>query len=230
MRRACAAFAGLLLALSACSDEGLNPIVGAVVTEVNPFGGDADETPTAGVAPPDRAAIERADIATIRARLVEEENATYLFATSNNGGYITYASSLRQTLTLRGSQITGTRGLGFDLLSAASSSPDPLNRPIPVAQWPETITRSYQFPADGPRGRIETFECRFEVNPPKEIVILQQRHRGYEVAEYCVGETEIFENLHFADVTSGFVWRSLQWLGPRQGLIDLEIVLPYTGD
>jgi hypothetical protein len=30
-------------------------------------------------------------------------------------------------------------------------------------------------------------------------------------------------------VNSGFVWRSIQWLGPEQGLVDLEIVLPFTG-
>ena len=40
-----------------------------------------------------------------------------------NGGYVTYISPLRQTVTLRGPQVTGTRGLGTDLLSAWSSRP-----------------------------------------------------------------------------------------------------------
>jgi hypothetical protein len=50
-----------------------------------------------------------------------------------------------------------------------------------------------------------------------------------EIAEYCSGPTGNFENLHFADLRTGFVWRSIQWLGPQQGLLDLQIVLPYTG-
>ena len=49
------------------------------------------------------------------------------------------------------------------------------------------------------------------------------------VTETCAGESGSFENLHLADVNTGFVWRSLQWLGPQQGLVDLRIVVPYTG-
>ena len=142
---------------------------------------------------------------------------------------MTYASSLRQTLTLRGSQVTGTRGLGWDLLSATSSRPDPLVRAIPPAQWPAAVTRSYEFPAAVPQGRIDTYQCRFEFGDALDIVILQQPHRGVQVSETCAGPAGTFENLHLADVSTGFVWRSLQWTGPKQGLIDIEIVLPYTG-
>ena len=61
------------------------------------------------------------------------------------------------------------------------------------------------------------------------MTILEVRHRGIEISETCTGPTGTFENLHFADAGSGFVWRSLQWIGPKQGLVDIEIVLPYTG-
>ena len=225
MRRALA----LLLLLVACSDEGVNPIFQAAVDVANPFDEDQPETEAPPGPPVTRAAVTRSDIATIRARLVQEETPTYLFAVANNGGYVTYASGLRQTLTLRGSQVTASRGLGWDLLSATSSQPDPLVSAIPPGQWPAGVTRRYEFPADAPQGRIETFECRFEPGAAREIVILQVRHRGVEFSEYCDGPAGSFENLHFADAATGFVWRSLQWLGPRQGLIDLEIVEPYTG-
>lgn len=221
--------AALALALGACSNEGVNPIVGAAVEEINPLGDDdAAQAPAAG-RPVTRAAVNRADVAMIRARLESDASPTYLQATSRNGPYVTYASSLRQTMTLSTSQITGTRGMGHDLLSAWSSQPDPLSRPIPVSRWPGTVTRTYEFPAPGPQGRVETYTCRFEIGEPREVVILQESHRGVEVSEYCSGESGSFENLHFADQSSGRVWRSLQWTGPRQGLVDLEIVLPYTG-
>jgi Group 4 capsule polysaccharide lipoprotein gfcB, YjbF len=217
----------VLLLLGACSQEGLNPIVAAGVEEVNPF--DEDKPDAQPAQPVTRAAITRSGVATIRARLVKEKVPTYLVAAANNGGYITYASGLRQTLTLRGSLITGSRGLGWDLLSAASSQPDPVSRPIPPGQWPALVKRSYEFPANAPQGTIETFECRYERGEVRDQVILQVRHRGVEISETCTGPTGSFENLHFADVSTGFVWRSLQWLGPRQGLIDLEIIEPYTG-
>ena len=125
--------------------------------------------------------------------------------------------------------MTGSRGLGFDLLSARASQPDPLAQAIPPGGWPAGVTRTYEFPADAPRGRMETFECRFERGAAREMVILQVRHRGIEFSEYCQGRAGSFENLHFADASTGFVWRSLQWTGPRQGLVDLEVIEPYTG-
>lgn len=225
MRRSLLAALGF--ALAGCSNGGVNPIASAVVQEVLPGGRAPAEAPAA--APVTREAITRSDVATLRARLVGDPTPTYLFAASDNGGYVTYASGIRQTLTLRGSWITGSRGLGWDLLSALSSRPDPLVQPIPPAQWPEVVQRSYEFPAFAPQGRIAAFECRFEFGAVEDFVILEVPHRGVLVTEICRGDAGSFENLHFADVGTGFVWRSLQWLGPQQGLIDLEVVEPYTG-
>lgn len=216
----------MMTALVGCTDEGLNPIVSKAIDEVNPF---STSTPAQPGAPVTRAQIDRADVATIRARLVSDKSPTYLVAAANNGGYITYASGLRQLIVMRNSQVTGTRGLGYDLLSAKSSSPDPLATPMPIAQWPERVQRSYEFPANAPRGRVETFDCRFERGAAKEMVILDQPHRGVEISEYCEGPTGSFEQLHFADASTGFVWRSLTWTGLSQGLVDIEVVLPYTG-
>jgi hypothetical protein len=225
MRRALAF--GWLFLLAACSNQGLNPIVAGAIDEVNPLGGaEAPAGPTRTIT---RDAITRADTATIRARLLEDETPTYLFGAAENGGFVTYASGLRQTLTLRGAQITASRGLGHDLLSAVSSDPDPLKRAIPPTSWPQGVTRSYEFPAWAAQGRIETYACRFEFGPVRDIEILDVRHRGIEVTETCSNDERSFENLYLADVNTGFVWRSIQWLGPEQGLVDLEIVLPFTG-
>ncbi len=226
MRKAALA---LVLTLGACSSQGFNPIVVEAVKVVNPWDKPKEQAAPAAAKPMTRAAIDAADVASIFARLVDDKSPTLMTAVTNNGGYVTYASPLRQTLTLRGSQVTASRGLGWDLLSATSSQPDPLTRAIPPAQWPSHVTRSYEFPSDSPNGRIETFDCRFEFGTVTDIVILQQPHRGVQVSETCSGPSGTFENLHLADVSTGFVWRSLQWLGPKQGLIDIEVVLPYTG-
>jgi hypothetical protein len=222
--------AALGLALAGCSNGQFNPIVEAVVTEIVPGerAPDAADRP-AQTGPLSREQITRADVATIRARLLGDQVPTYLFGASDNGGYVTFASGIRQTLTLRGNFITASRGLGWDLLSAVSSRPDPLVNAIPPGQWPTSVQRSYEFSAFAPQGRIEAFECRFEFGDVQEVVILQVRHRGVEVTETCANDERSFENLYLADVDTGFVWRSIQWLGPQQGLIDLEIVEPYTG-
>lgn len=221
--------AALGLALAGCSNGQFNPIVVAAVDEILP--GERGAEPKAPPVPLTRAALTRADVAAIQVRLVDDPSRaqTLLFAASDNGGYVTFSSALRQNFTLRGSWITGTRGIGWDLLSAASSRPDPLVTPMPVGSWPRQVERTYEFSAFAPQGRIETFTCTYEFGERQEIVIVEDRHVGVVVSETCAGESGSFENLHLADAQTGFVWRSLQWLGPQQGLVELRIVVPYTG-
>ena len=89
-----------------------------------------------------------------------------MYAAAANGGYVTYVSALRQQVTLHGAaQITGTRGLGTDLLLGLEQTPDPLARPIPPATLAERgCGGSTSCPARGRRGEIVTFDCSFE--PP----------------------------------------------------------------
>jgi hypothetical protein len=222
-----------LLALAACGSAANNPIIQEGMGELGRLW-----TRSMGRAPAQpmparvvtRADIERADVAAIQARLESDARPTLMYAASSNGSYVTYVSALRQQITLRGAQITGTRGLGWDLLSAWSETPDPLASPVPPYRWPAGVRRVYQFPGDGPQGRIEAYDCHFELpGAPAEMTIMQVRYRGVQIPEICVGATERFENLHFVD-SSGAVWRSLQWTGPRMALLDLQVVEPYTGD
>ncbi|MBP7000615.1 YjbF family lipoprotein [Amaricoccus sp.] len=217
----------LLALVAACSNGQFNPIVDAAVDEILP--GERAPEQAKPKTPVTRAALTRADVAAIRVGLLDHPSRTLLFAASENGGYVTYSSVLRQNFTLNGAFITGVRGVGWDLLSAASSRPDPLVSPIPPGRWPASVKRTYIFPNFTPQGRVEVYDCRFEMGAVQEMVIVEQRHRGVLVTETCTGDYGSFENLHFADVGSGQVWRSLQWVGPQQGIIDLEILVPFTG-
>lgn len=234
MRRSVLAVFSLLL-LASCGSGGRDPIVQAALDEAGGLWGksrparemERTEAPRAVT----RADIDRAGVAAINARLGSDPAPTLLYAASNNGGYVTYVSPLRQQITLRGpAQITGTRGLGTDLVSAWSSSPDPLATAIPPSRWPAHVRRTYQLPGEGPGGSVVTYDCTFEPGEIREMVILQVRHRGVQMSETCTGPNGSFENLHLADVDSGFVWRSLQWTGPKMALIDLQVIEPYTGD
>jgi hypothetical protein len=218
-----------LAALSACGSGGTDPIIGAAVEELSVYWTDEEPAnPTAGT-PLTRADIQAANTAAIWARLESDSAPTLMYALARNGPYITYMSQFRQSVTMVGTQVTGTRGLGTDLLSAWSTRGDPLTNPTPPSQWPQTIQRNYELPADGPVGLIQTYTCRFEMGGVAEMVILQVRHRGVEVSETCTGPAGSFENLHFADASSGFVWRSLQWIGPQMDLLDVQVLEPYTG-
>lgn len=226
MRRMVAA-ALLLALLAGCTDEGVNPIARAGVEQVRErIGGRAPVSPDAAPAGITRADIEATGTAAIRARLLTDERGSLLYAVTENAGVTTYASQLRQQLMLRGNQLAATRGLGSDLLAATSSPNDPLVRPTPPAAWPARVERRFEFSAWAPRGRIETYDCTFAFGDARTIAILTVEHQGVEITETCRGAAGEFQNLHFADISTGFVWRSIQWSGRDQGLIDIEVIVP----
>lgn len=219
----------VLAALAGCGSASRNPIYEAAWDEMQGFWTDETKAEVPGGAPPRplrRSDIEAADVAAIWARLESDPNPTLLYASARNGAFVTYFSSFRQSIVMRGTQVTATRGLGWDLLSAWSSANDPLARPTPPDRWPTRVERSYEFPGNGPRGLVETYACTLERGAVRDIVILQQGHRGVEFSETCTGPAGTFENLHFADISTGFVWRSLQWTGPRMELLDIQVLEP----
>ncbi len=220
-----------LLALGACGSGEKDPIVQAALSEVGGFWSHKAAAPSTPPRAITRADIVNADVAAIEARLGSDPSPTLMYAAAENRGYVTYASALQQQVTLHGgAEITGTRGLGTDLLSAWSSAPDPLVTPIPPSRWPARVQRVYELPGDGPKGRVETYDCSFEPGVPAQMTILQIRYSGVQVSETCTGPSGRFENLHFVDTSTGTIWRSLQWVGPRMDLLDLQVLLPYTGD
>ena len=64
----------------------------------------------------------------------------------------------------------------------------------------------------------------------REIEIVEVVHQGTQVAEFCEGPDASFQNLLFVGADTGRIWRSLQWLGPDQGSIDVEIIEPFEPD
>jgi hypothetical protein len=219
-----------LALLAACTSRGVDPIVGEALEDLGELMPGSQVPEEAREAPQQlrRSDIVSADIAAIWASLESDPAPTLMYATSDNGGYVTYVSQFRQSLTLRGSRITATRGLGTDLISTRITGPDPLQNPTPPARWPAVVERSYEFPAEGSKGRIESYTCSFEPGVPGVQVILERRYDGGEIIETCTGPAGRFENHYFVDAL-GFVWRSLQWVGWKVEPVDLQILEPFEG-
>lgn len=223
------ALIALTLVLAGCSSGGKSPVAQAVLDRFMP-GRKEQAAPAAPQPQITRAAVEASGQAMIRTRLVNESTRPILAGATQNGPYVTYMSRLGQSLTLRGSLITASRGLGYDLLSVTTTDADPAVRARPIAQWPAEVRRTYRFPGRGPGGVTRTVACTYAAGEPREIEIVEVVHRGIQMEERCAGDGVAFTNYHFADAQTGFVWRSIQWLGPEQGAIDLEIIEPFTGD
>ncbi len=219
------------VALAGCGSGGTDPILGAALDEASdllPLPGRKEPEPAAPGRPITRADIARSNTAAIWARLEGDPAPTLMYAVASNRGGVTFMSGFRQAVVIRGSLVSGTRGMGTNLMAAWSEGRDPLVAATPPASWPARVVRHYEFPSDAPEGVVMTFDCRFERGAAAEMTILEVRHVGVEISETCTGPAGTFENLHFADA-SGAVWRSLQWIGPTMPLIDVQVVEPYTG-
>ena len=218
------------VALTACSSgQGPSP-AGLVLSKVKArFSSDKDDKPKPTGGGLTREVIDNSGGSAIYIKVRGDEARTFMTAISIHGGYVTFISQFAQSVTLRGSFVTASRGMGADLLSASSSAGDPLVQATPVADWPAEVTRQYSFPGQGPRGTVMTFTCTPRVGAELQYEIVEVIHDLVTVTETCRNTAMEFENTHYADVQTGFVWRSRQWLGPVQGWLDLEVIEPYTG-
>lgn len=227
--------AGALAVLAACGNAGgpnkTGDILKAAVERMRGGEDAAGAQATGPSARLSRAQVEAAGVAMVRLRSLDQAGRSTFAAQAVNGAYVSYISRFGQMVTLNGSLITGSRGIGTDLLSLAPDPNDPLTRPTPLGDWPSAITRTYRFPGSGPGGRAISVSCTYVPGQEREMEIVEIVHKGRQIEENCTdGETVAFTNTHFADLQSGRVWRSVQWLGATQGFVDLEVIEPFTGN
>ena len=196
------------------------------------FSGGGDEevtqpagTPTSGGLT--RARIEETGLALIRANIDGDSATNVLSATSLNGSYVTYVSAFQQTISMKGTLITATRGLGSDLLSVADAPNDPIANMTPVANWPSQYERSYRFTGTGPAGTVITVQCSLAPQAPMQVTIVEVTYDVTPFVESCQGDGVSFNNVHLAD-KDGQIWQSRQWVGEGLGILNIEVLEPLT--
>ena len=168
--------------------------------------------------------------AIIGVRLPGQEARGYLVASAAGNGNVAYVSAARRGVILRGDALAGTRGLGVDLVAYRSDDRlDPLVTPRPPADWPEAVTRVYRF-RDG-EGKIfsRAFACAPRVVGPAEIEVLERTYRTVEIEEACGNARHRFVNRYWVSPETGRARRSLQWMGPEKGSIEIDIVRRFRG-
>ncbi|MCF6272289.1 MAG: YjbF family lipoprotein [Rhodobacteraceae bacterium] len=223
----------MALGLSACTSAGQsNPVVSAIWQKVKPGARAAarEEDAIAAARPPIVVTFKKikdTGLAIVRARVGDDTKGVMLYARSVNDDYVTYASQLQQTMTLRGSLITASRAIGYDMLAMRSDPIDPVARPTPPEAWPTKLRRDYRFAGDTPGGRLISVECRFTKGPAFELALLDKTFDTTIMQGECAGDGVKFTNIHFVQV-DGQILRSAQWLGPDQGMVEIDILEPYT--
>lgn len=218
-----------MVALAGCSSgsgtvyEKLAPLV-----QDQLLGGTAAGEPAPGAEPREmtRAELNQIPYATISLKLGDNPRA-FVVPLADNGGYLVYQDAARHGVVMHGGLITATQGFGYDLDAVAHQRDDPVFKPTPVAEWPATVTRSYGF---SPRGRLPYkigVVCAFERGVREMIEIVELHFEVVRVSETCTNPARRFVNTYWVDPGNGFIWKSVQWVGPRIPEMTVEIVRPF---
>ncbi len=229
------AFSAIALstALAACSSGGnSSPVLSAIWGKIRPGArAEAAAAEAEAAARPQIVVtfdkIKETGLAIIRARVGEDTKGVMLYARSVNENYVTYASQLMQTFTLQGSLITATRGIGYDMLALRTTADDPVTTPTPPENWLGAVSRDYHFAGDTPAGRVVSVVCHFVKGPAYELALLDKTFSTTIMQTQCVGDEAQFTNIHLVQ-DDGRILRSAQWLGPDQGMVEIDILEPYT--
>lgn len=220
-----------LTVLTACSSgQGISPLTKAIFSKVGSVAGVGDEEAAPATAPRrmTRASIVASGLAMMRAKVGEGTSPQTLMAVTENGGYVTYASQLRQSLTMRGTLVTATRGIERDLLATEVSPDDPIAFVTMPADWPESVRRVYHLPGNSPAGQVVDVTCTFLFGQTGEHAIVEVTYPVIQVLESCQGDGFGFENAHLADIRTGAIWRTRQWIGFQSAEVLIDVLEPYT--
>jgi hypothetical protein len=150
----------------------------------------------------------------------------FAIATVENDGYVTFQDNSGRSVVLHGALISVTRGFRYNLIAVKTQRDDPVVEPTPVADWPETLVRNYQFSLQHADDFQITVQCVLRPVARERIDIFQQDFDVMRIHEECANATRTFTNTYWVEAGSGFIWKSEQWIGPRVTPFTLEIIRP----
>ncbi|MEM0991228.1 MAG: YjbF family lipoprotein [Pseudomonadota bacterium] len=227
MKWAAQVLAGSLFMLGACSSSGTS-LTERLAPELFDLVLGDDEVDPAVTQPLPRAALVQIPFPTISLQTEDDGPIGYAVAQEVNGPYVIYRDSVRRGVTMAGGLVTGTAGLGRNVKAVKTQANDPVAVPTALSDWPARVTRSYQFSRRGAADFDITVTCSYAHIAEERVVIFEVFYILDRIVENCTNGIRTFENTHWVDADTGFIWQSRQWLGPRQDQYLIKIIRRYV--
>ncbi|HGG06707.1 MAG TPA: hypothetical protein ENK28_14705 [Aliiroseovarius sp.] len=133
---------------------------------------------------------------------------------AENHGYETWLTADRQSLILKRGVLTGSRGLGEDLMASVSDGAIALITSRRNGQ----ATRSYQYLAGSGDTVSRTLSCQIAAAGEEQVSFGEINAKAKIMTEICSGDGLSIQNAYWVD-GSGRVVKSRQWLGEAIGYI-----------
>ena len=178
-----------------------------------------------------RKAIEDADLAAVLMLSPTIGIGTVGIAVQMRDGRIIYNSNENRSVTLEGGLIYATLGLGTNLQAVTTQANDPLITEARAGHWPAEVTRTYLLSGRGTEPEQIVTTCTNQTSERANVEIASATRDVVAVVETCQTDTGIdFNNIHYLDAGSGRLWRSIQWTGPVQGNLQIDVIEQFDPD
>ncbi len=140
-----------------------------------------------------------------------------------NRDHASWVTSDGVGVVLKNDLLTGTKGLGADLLTADLGGLDSL-----VRAGNGRATRVHRF-LDG-EGRVFalSYECTLSAAGSETITIIGKSYATRVVSENCVSNQGSFENRYWLGQSDGVMWQSRQWVSEGVGHILVLTLVPVA--
>ena len=151
--------------------------------------------------------------------------------TESQSGRLFWVSRDGLSIVTDRGRIVRTAGFPGNLTGSHSMTRDPLFLPHSRDWTKVKLVRILDFTED--YGYGHRMECTLKNRGPEDITVLGRTFTARKYTERCRVPTLkwSFENTHWLDVDTGFVWRTRQWVSPaHKNPIELEVLRPAAED
>ena len=215
-----------LLTLSACAERSesfLEQLATVGISQVADLG-----TPAPPPALPTRVELEQIPGPLLAVGFAEVAGTGFVTAVNiTPDGYVTYQDRTRRSVIVRGGMVTGLQGFRFDLSAVKAQRNDPVVVQTPVAGWPSTLYRNYQFSLKAAPDFQISVKCVITPIARETIDVFDRIYDVTRIQEDCANQRRRFSNTYWADADTGFIWKSVQWVGPRLPPVSVQVVRPH---
>jgi Group 4 capsule polysaccharide lipoprotein gfcB, YjbF len=211
------------LALAACGTESQGPGAQVLQNARSLFAAGARATPPG---PDDLLTRDVIDTVTVPYGMIGiERRGAYASMTlaGQNGAFDSWVTSDGAGVVLQGAVLTGTKGLGPDLVTADIGA---LAQGFGSSGGPSSRTHRY-LDGEG-RAFTLTYTCTISAAGDENITIVGKTYATRIVTETCESAQESFENRYWIGKNDGIVWQSRQWVSAGIGHVLLLTFVPVA--
>jgi len=209
---------GFLTACGTAHEDPLAQVFGTIRAKVSAGKSAPAANPTAVLTPTMLADVK---VPLLLAEIENRKAFATLTVVGRNGAYRTWRTGDGVGLNFRGDLLTGTRGLGVDLLTADVTQVATALLP----GGPDSALRIHHYLDGEGHEAVLQFVCRYDRRGKAPIEIVGTTHATNLIVEQCVGDSVKFENRYWIGSPDGVLWQSRQWVSANVGTIVLQYLV-----